>query len=45
MVPETYVVPDKDNASKVQKLIDRLEESEDVQNVYHNIELPEESDE
>ncbi|MGO8694142.1 MAG: YebC/PmpR family DNA-binding transcriptional regulator [Rectinemataceae bacterium] len=45
MVPETYVSPDKDNASKVQKLIDRLEESEDVQNVYHNIELPEESDE
>ncbi|MDA8424651.1 MAG: YebC/PmpR family DNA-binding transcriptional regulator [Treponema sp.] len=45
MVPETYVAPDKDNASKVQKLIDRLEESEDVQNVYHNIELPEESDE
>ncbi|HTX72221.1 MAG TPA: YebC/PmpR family DNA-binding transcriptional regulator [Rectinemataceae bacterium] len=45
MVPETYVTPDKDNASKVQKLIDKLEESEDVQNVYHNIELPEESDE
>ncbi|HUW42426.1 MAG TPA: YebC/PmpR family DNA-binding transcriptional regulator [Rectinemataceae bacterium] len=45
MVPETYVAPDKENASKVQKLIDRLEESEDVQNVYHNIELPEESDE
>jgi len=45
MVPESYVSPDKENASKVQKLIDRLEESEDVQNVYHNIELPEESDE
>jgi YebC/PmpR family DNA-binding regulatory protein len=41
MVPETYVSPDKDNALKVQKLIERLEESEDVQNVYHNIELPE----
>lgn len=45
MVPESYVSPDKENAAKVQKLIDRLEECEDVQNVYHNIELPEEADE
>ncbi|HRY72771.1 MAG TPA: YebC/PmpR family DNA-binding transcriptional regulator, partial [Spirochaetia bacterium] len=45
MVPETYVTPDKDNATKVQKLIDRLEECEDTQNVYHNIELPEDLDE
>ena len=41
MVPDTYISPDKDNAAKVQKLIDRLEECDDVQNVYHNIELPE----
>jgi YebC/PmpR family DNA-binding regulatory protein len=45
MVPDTYVTPDKDNAGKVQKLIDKLEESEDVQNVYHNVELPESADE
>jgi YebC/PmpR family DNA-binding regulatory protein len=45
MVPDTYVTPDKDNANKVQKLIDRLEECEDVQNVYHNVELPESLDE
>jgi YebC/PmpR family DNA-binding regulatory protein len=45
MVPDTYVTPEKDNAVKVQKLIDRLEECEDTQNVYHNIELPEEVDE
>jgi YebC/PmpR family DNA-binding regulatory protein len=45
MVPETYIAPDKENASKVQKLIDRLEESEDVQNVYHNVEIPEGLDE
>lgn len=42
MIPESYVEADKDSASKVQKLIDRLEESDDVQNVYHNAELPEE---
>ena len=41
MIPETYVAADGDTAGKVQRLIDRLEENEDVQNVYHNIELPE----
>jgi len=41
MVPDTYVAADGDTAGKVQRLIDRLEENEDVQNVYHNIELPE----
>jgi YebC/PmpR family DNA-binding regulatory protein len=45
MVPDTYVAPDKDNASKVQRLIDKLEECEDVQNVYHNVEIPEGLDE
>jgi len=45
MVPETYIAPDKDTASKVQKLIDKLEECEDVQNVYHNVEIPEGLDE
>jgi transcriptional/translational regulatory protein YebC/TACO1 len=29
----------------VQKLIDKLEECEDVQNVYHNVEIPEGLDE
>jgi YebC/PmpR family DNA-binding regulatory protein len=41
MIPDTYVAADGDTAGKVQRLIDRLEENEDVQNVYHNIELPE----
>ena len=41
MVPETYVAIDGETAGKVQRLIDRLEENEDVQNVYHNMELPE----
>jgi YebC/PmpR family DNA-binding regulatory protein len=45
MVPDTYVTPDNEAAAKVQKLIDRLEESEDVQNVYHNVEIPEGLDE
>jgi YebC/PmpR family DNA-binding regulatory protein len=41
MVPETYVDVDKDQGGKVQKLIDKLEESDDVQNVYHNASIPE----
>jgi YebC/PmpR family DNA-binding regulatory protein len=41
MVPETFVETDSETGAKVQRLIDRLEENEDVQNVYHNIELPE----
>lgn len=45
MVPDTYIAIDGDTAGKVQRLIDRLEENEDVQNVYHNMELPETSSE
>jgi YebC/PmpR family DNA-binding regulatory protein len=45
MVPDTYITPDNDTAAKVQRLIDKLEESEDVQNVYHNVEIPEGIDE
>ncbi len=41
MVPDTYVSLDKDAAAKMQKLVDRLEEDDDVQNVYHNAEYPE----
>ncbi len=41
MIPETYLACDAETAGKVLKIIDRLEENEDVQNVYHNMELPE----
>jgi YebC/PmpR family DNA-binding regulatory protein len=40
MVPEIYVDLDADAAGKAVKLIDRLEENDDVQNVYSNINLP-----
>ncbi|PKL26610.1 MAG: YebC/PmpR family DNA-binding transcriptional regulator [Spirochaetae bacterium HGW-Spirochaetae-3] len=45
MVPESYVATDKDSGAKIQKLIDKLEESDDVQNVYHNAELPDQEEE
>jgi len=41
MVPDSYIGIDGEAAGKVQRLIDKLEENEDVQNVYHNVELPE----
>lgn len=45
MVPETYVDVDKDAGSKISKLIERLEENDDVQNVYHNANLPDDIEE
>lgn len=36
-IPTTYVTLDEDAREKFDKLIDTLEELEDVQNVYHNV--------
>jgi YebC/PmpR family DNA-binding regulatory protein len=41
MVPEVEVSLDNDAAAKALRLIERLEENDDVQNVYSNIEIPE----
>ncbi|MBE6344407.1 MAG: YebC/PmpR family DNA-binding transcriptional regulator [Spirochaetaceae bacterium] len=41
MVPDMYSAVDMETAAKVQKLIDRLEEDDDVQNVYTNADFPE----
>lgn len=41
MVPDTYSALDMESAQKLQKLVDRLEEDDDVQNVYTNAEYPE----
>lgn len=40
MVPDAYTPVDAETAAKVQKLIDRLEDNDDVQNVYHTAEFP-----
>jgi YebC/PmpR family DNA-binding regulatory protein len=40
-VPENYTAVDSDKALSMQKLIDWLEDNDDVQNVYHNAEMPE----
>ena len=45
-IPQNTVeVTDPETIEKIQKMLDLLEESDDVQNVYHNAELPEEEDE
>ena len=44
MVPQAYTAVDADTAKKVQKLINKLEEDEDVQNVYTTVEYPEDFD-
>ena len=41
----TVAVTDPDTVLKIQKLLDMLEDNDDVQNVYHNADLPEEEDE
>ena len=41
LVPDAYTPVDKDTAAKVQKMIDKLEDNDDVQNVYHNWDMPE----
>lgn len=44
MVPDAYTAVDAETAMKVQKLIDRLEEDDDVQNVYTTVEYPDDFD-
>ena len=45
-IPQNTVsVDDPDTLKNIQKLLDMLEDNDDVQNVYHNAELPEEEDE
>jgi len=45
MIPENYVTPEESAVPKILNLIDRLEENDDVQNVFHNAVLPEEDEE
>ncbi|SMF71191.1 YebC/PmpR family DNA-binding transcriptional regulator [Pseudobacteriovorax antillogorgiicola] len=42
LVPENYTELDEEKAAKLTKLIDTLEDNDDVQNVYHNGQFPDE---
>ena len=42
MIPSTYTkIEDEEAAEKMQKLLDNLEDNDDVQNVWHNWEIEE----
>jgi YebC/PmpR family DNA-binding regulatory protein len=43
MIAESNVDLNAENGGKIQRLIDRLEENDDVQNVYHNANIPEDA--
>ena len=46
MVPQnTIKIEDPDTVNKIQKMLDLLEENDDVQNVFHNADLPDEDEE
>ena len=46
MIPQnTVAVDDPDTVAKIQKLLDMLDDNDDVTEVYHNAELPEEEEE
>ena len=45
MIPDTYTEIDEEAAKKMQKILNMLEDSDDVQEVYHNAEFPEGWDE
>lgn len=43
--PSDYITPPEEAIPAIEKLIGMLEDNDDVQNVYHNAELPEEEEE
>ncbi len=45
MLPQNKITLEGDELAKFQRLIDALEDLDDVQNVYHNVDLPEEEEE
>ena len=45
MLPQNKITLSNEDLVKFNKLVDALEDLDDVQNVYHNVDLPEEEDE
>ena len=42
MIPQNRIALPEDKVATFEKMLDALEEHDDVQNVYHNVELPDE---
>ena len=45
MVPQNKITLSGDDLAKFQRLVDALEDLDDVQTVYHNVDLPDETEE
>ena len=45
MIPQNTVAVEGENLEAIQKMLDLLDEYDDVQEVFHNAELPEEEEE
>lgn len=45
LIPSSYITLPEDKLGSFLKLVDALEDNDDVQEVYHNVDLPEEEDE
>ena len=43
--PQNMVTLEGENLVRFQKMLDMLEDNDDVQNVYHNVQLPDEDEE
>ena len=44
-LPQTMITLEGDNLTKFQRMLDVLEDNDDVQNVFHNVALPEDEEE
>ena len=44
-IPSNYINVDDATLPKIQRMLDMFDDNDDVQNVYHNAELPEEEEE
>lgn len=44
-IPANYISVDDATLPKIQRMLDMFDDNDDVQNVYHNAELPEDEDE
>ena len=45
MIPQNYITLDNEKLAQFTKMLDKLNELDDVQDVYHNVELPEDDEE
>lgn len=45
MIPQSKITLPDDKLETFKKMLDKLDENDDVQQIYHNVELPEEEDE